>query len=58
MAVRTVTVSLTEQERLELEEIIIDRNRDAALDFLERAIHQKIMRAEHGRMKSHLETGT
>ena len=49
MAEQNVTVTLSEAERLELECIVIDRDEKAALDFLSRAVHAKIERAEKGR---------
>ena len=49
MAEQNVTVTLTESERLELEQIIMDGDPRAALAFLKRAVHAKVERAEKGR---------
>ncbi len=49
MAEPNVTVTLSEAERLELEQIVMDGDRDAALGFLKRAVHAKIERAEKGK---------
>ena len=43
------TVTLTEAERLELERIVVDGDAPAALQFLKRAVHAKIERAERAR---------
>ena len=43
------TVTLTDTERLELEQIVMDADPEAALEFLRRAVHAKIDRAEKGR---------
>ena len=49
MAEQNVTVTLSEAERLELEQIVTDRDEKAALAFLARALHAKIEHAERGR---------
>jgi len=43
------TVTLTQEERLELEQIIIDDDQEAALAFLKRAVHAKIERTDKSR---------
>ena len=48
MAERNATVTLIEEERLELERILIDRDEGAALEFLARAVHAKLAQAERG----------
>jgi len=49
MAEQTVTVTLSEAERLELERIVVDGDERAALEFLRQAVHAKIERAERMR---------
>jgi len=57
MAAQNVTVTLSETERLELEQIVMDRDERAALAFLTRAVYAKIAAAERGRMKSVFDGG-
>jgi len=57
MAAQNVTVTLSDAERLELEQIVMDRDEKAALAFLTRAVLAKIQSAERGRMKSVFGTG-
>jgi hypothetical protein len=57
MAAQNVTVTLSEAERLELEQIVLDRDEKAALSFLAGAVLAKIESAERGRMKSVFGTG-
>lgn len=46
-----VTVTLTEEEQIQLEEIIMDRDEKAALDFLRRCLKAKIERQIKGHCK-------
>ncbi|MBU0608714.1 MAG: hypothetical protein KKI08_12580 [Armatimonadetes bacterium] len=57
MAGHNVTVTLDEAERLELEQIVMDRDEKAALAFLANAVLAKIESAERGHMKSVFDTG-
>ncbi len=51
-------VALDAQELLELEMILIDKDAEAALDFLKRVVWKKVERARQGRLKCHLDVGT
>ena len=57
MAEQNVTVTLSEEERLELEQIAMDRDEKAALAFLVSAVLAKIECAERSRMKSVFDSG-
>ena len=57
MAEQSVTVTLSEAERLELEQIVMDRDKKAALSFLASVVLAKIECAERGRMKSVFDSG-
>ena len=57
MAAQNVTVTLTEAERLELEQIVMDRDEKAALSFLASSVLAKIESVERGRMKSVFDSG-
>jgi len=48
-------VGFDEGELLELEMILVDGDAPAALEFLKRAVWNKIQRARHGRLKCHLD---
>ncbi len=48
-------VAFDADELLELEMIMVDEDSQAALEFLKRAVWQKIQRARRGRLKSHLD---
>jgi len=50
-------VGFEEEELLELEMILVDEDRDAALDFLKRAVWKKVEQARRGRLKGHLDSG-
>jgi UPF0288 family protein (methanogenesis marker protein 3) len=48
-------VAFDADELLELEMILVDEDAPAALEFLKRAVWNKIQRARHGRLKCHLD---
>jgi hypothetical protein len=50
-------VAFDADELLELEMILVDEDTGAALEFLKRAVWQKIQRARRGRLKCHLDYG-
>ncbi len=52
------TVALDEEELVELQRIITDGDGAKALRFLKRSIRDKIARAQSGRLKCHLDTGS
>ncbi len=37
-----VAITITEQEQIELEEVLLDRDQKAALDFLKRVVKAKV----------------
>jgi len=45
------------EDLMDLERIITDGDKDEAFDFLNNAIYKKIIRAQQGRLKSHLDVG-
>jgi len=55
--IRKTAIALEEEELLELERVITDRNEKEALTFLKKCVYDKIARAQQGRLKSHLDTG-
>lgn len=57
LEIRKTAIALDEKELLELERIITDRKEKVALNFLKKAVYDKITRSQQGKLKSHLETG-
>jgi len=57
LEIRKTAIALDEQELLELERVITDKNEKEALSFLKKAAYNKVARSQQGRLKSHLDTG-
>ena len=55
LEIRKTTVTLNEEELLELELIITDQDVKAALNFLKRSVYERIVRSQQGKLKSHLD---
>lgn len=53
--VRRAAVGLDEEELLELARIVVDQDQEAALRFLKRSVYDKVVRAQQGKLKSHLD---
>ena len=56
LEIKRTAISLNEQELLELERVLTDRDEKEALRFLKKAVHDKISRSQQGKLKSHLDT--
>ena len=56
LEMRRTAISLNEEELLELERIVIDRDGKEALIFLKKSVYNKVVRSQQGRLKSHLDT--
>ena len=54
---RKTAVALEEEELVELQRIIIDRDENEALKFLKKVVFDKVLRSQKGRLRSHLDTG-
>jgi hypothetical protein len=52
---RREAVALEPQELVELEQILMDGDRDAAYLFLKERVYKRILSAQGGRLKSHLD---
>ena len=48
-------VALEPQELVELEQIVTDEDRDGAYLFLKERVYKRILSAQGGRLKSHLD---
>ncbi len=57
LEIRKAAVALDEKELLALERILIDSDEKEALIFLKKAVYDKIVRSQRGRLKSHLDAG-
>lgn len=57
LEIRKTAIVLDEEELLELERVITDRDEKGALSFLKKAIYDKITRSQQGKLKSHLDAG-
>ncbi|MBA7495460.1 hypothetical protein ES702_06047 [subsurface metagenome] len=49
-------IAFDEKELMKLEEIITDQDEAEALEFLKRAVYNKIAKGQQGRLRSHLDT--
>ena len=54
---RKTAVALEEEDLVELQRIIIDRDEKEALKFLKKVVFDKVLRSQKGRLRSHLDTG-
>ena len=54
---RKTAVAIEEEELVELQRIIIDRDEKEALKFLKKVVFDKVLRSQKGRLRSHLDTG-
>ncbi len=56
LEIKRTAIALDEEELLELERVITDRDEKRALSFLKKAVYDKITRSQQRRLKSHLDT--
>ena len=54
---RKTAVAIEEEELVELQRIIIDRDEKEALKFLKKVVFDKVLRSQKGRLSCHLDTG-
>ena len=54
LEIRRTAITLDEKELLELERVITDRDEKETISFLKKAVYDKIIRYQRGRLKSHL----
>lgn len=57
LQIRKAAVTLDEQEMIELEQIIADRDEKEALRFLRHAVYNKLIHAQRGRLQPDLGQG-
>ena len=58
LEIRKTAISLDEQELLEMERIVTDRDKNEAFRFLKKFVYDRIIHAQQGRLKSHPDTGS
>ena len=56
LEIRKTAIALDGEELLELERIITDSDEQEALGFLKKSVYNRIVHAQQGRLKSHLDT--
>jgi hypothetical protein len=56
LEIRKTAVSFDESDLMELERVITDNDDKGALSFLKKAVYDKIVRSQQGKLKSHLDT--
>ena len=58
LEIRKTALALDENDLLELERIVTDRDEGEALRFLKRAVYDRILHSQQSRLKSHLESSS
>jgi len=56
LEIKRIAIGLDEKELLELERIVIDSDEREALRFLKKAIYDKVIKSQQGRLKCHIDT--
>jgi hypothetical protein len=56
LEIRKAAIAFDENELLQLERIVTDRDEKEALRFLKKAVYDKIARSQQAKLKSHLDT--
>jgi hypothetical protein len=57
LEIRRTAVSFQEMDLMELERIVTDSDKEEALRFLKKSVYARILQAQQGRLKSHLNAG-
>jgi len=57
LEIRKTAVSLYEKDLMELERIVTDSDQKEALRFVKKSVYDRILQAQQGLLKSHLDTG-
>ncbi|MFC2122267.1 hypothetical protein ACFLRP_01110 [Bacteroidota bacterium] len=56
LEIRRTAVSFNEEDLMELERIVTDSDEKEALRFIKKSIYDRIIHAQQGRLKSHLDS--
>ena len=54
LQIKRTAITLEEEEMLELEQIVTDRDDEAALKFVRKAVYNKIARSQRGKLQPDL----
>jgi hypothetical protein len=55
LEIRKAAVSFNERDLMELERIVTDSDEKEAMKFLKKSVYDRILHAQQGRLKSHLD---
>ncbi len=55
LEIKRTAIVIEEKDLMELERIITDNDKEEALRFLKKAVYEKIVHSQQGKLKSHLE---
>jgi len=58
LEIRKTAIALDQNDLLHLERIVTDRDEQAALVFIRKIVYDRIVHAQQGKLKSHLDTGS
>ncbi len=58
LEIKKTVIALDENDLLELERIVTDRDEQEALKFLKKAVYDRLVHSQQGRLKSHLDSGS
>ncbi len=56
LEIKRCVVALDESDVMELERIVTDADEKEALGFIKRAVYDRLLRAQQGKLKSHLDS--
>ena len=57
LEIKKTAIALDEHELIDLERIVTDLDKNEALKFLKKSVYDKILHAQQGKLKSHLDSG-
>ena len=55
LEIKKTAVSFDEQDIIELERIVMDDNEKEAFRFIKKAVYDRILHSQQGKLKSHLD---
>ncbi len=56
LEIRKTAISSDEQDIIELQRIVMDTDEEEALNFIKKALYDRILHSQQGKLKSHLDT--
>jgi hypothetical protein len=58
LEIKKAAVSFEEQDVIELERIVMDSDEKEALKFIKKAVYDRILHSQQGKLKSHLDAAS